>query len=134
MINLLIHIIFSGVIYVEKGFIWKEGLTKHTLTHKINDGTLTEEERNQLELQKKPCECCGRKFRDPSQMSRPLKYHLGFKDYVCSDCGKAFTEKIYRDNHYNMAHLGLKNYTCEHCRKPFASYNSLSSHVVGTVS
>ena len=36
-----------------KGFIWKEGLTKHTLTHKINDGTLTEEERNQLELQKK---------------------------------------------------------------------------------
>ena len=41
MINLLIHIIFSGVIDVEKGFIWKERLTKHTLTHKINDGTLT---------------------------------------------------------------------------------------------
>ena len=57
-------------------------------------------------------------------MSRPLKSHLGIKVYVCSDCGKAFTEKIYRDDHYNMAHSGLKNYPCEHCPKPFASYNN----------
>ena len=112
-----------------KGFIWKEGLTKHTLTHKINDGTLTEEEKNQLELQKKPCEFCGKKFRDPSAMSRHLKSHMGIKDYVCSECGKAFTEKRYRVDHYNTAHLGLKNYPCEHCGKSFASYNSLSAHI-----
>ena len=116
-----------------KGFIWREGLNKHTLRHKINDGTITEEERNRLELQKelqkKTCEFCGRKFGDLSHLSRHLKSHMGIKDYVCSECGKAFTEKRYRDDHYNTKHLGLKNYPCEHCGKPFASYNSLSAHM-----
>ena len=111
------------------GFIRKEALDKHTMRHKINDGTITEEEKKQLELEKKPCEFCGRKFGDPSALSRHLKSHMGIKDYVCSECGKAFTEKRYRDDHYNTKHLGLKNYPCEHCGKPFASYNSLSAHM-----
>ena len=112
-----------------KGFLRKEGLNKHTLTHKINDGKLTEEEKNKLELQKKPCEFCGRKFSDLTHLSRHLKSHMGIKDYVCSECGKAYTEKRYRDDHYNTVHLGLKNYPCEHCGKSFASYNSLSAHI-----
>ena len=116
-----------------KGFIWREGLNKHTLRHKINDGTITEEERNRLELQKelqkKTCEFCGRKFGDLSHLSRHLKSHMGIKDYVCSECGKAFTEKRYRDDHYNTKHLGLMNYPCEHCGKPFGRYNTLFAHM-----
>jgi len=112
-----------------KGFLRKEGLNKHTLTHKINEGKLTEEEKNKIELQKKPCEFCGRKFSDLTHLSRHLKSHMGIKDYVCSECGKAYTEKRYRDDHYNTVHLGLKNYPCEHCGKSFASYNSLSAHI-----
>ena len=27
-----------------------------------------------------------------------MKSHMGIKDYVCSDCGKAFTEKRYRES------------------------------------
>ena len=69
-----------------KGFIWRSGLNKHTLGHKINDGTITEEERTQLELQKnlkkKTCEFCGRKFGDISHLSRHLKSHKGIKDLV----------------------------------------------------
>ena len=112
-----------------EGFIRSEAFKRHTLRHKINEGTLTEEEKNQLELQKKPCEFCGRKFGDPSALSRHLKSHMGIKDYVCSECGKAFTEKRYRDDHYNMVHLGLMNYPCEHCGKPFGRYNTLFAHM-----
>ena len=95
-----------------KGFIWRAGLYKHTLGHKINDGTITEEERTQLELQKnlkkKTCEFCGRKFGDISHLSRHLKSHKGIKDFACSDCGKAFTEKRGMDKHYNKKHLSSR--------------------------
>ena len=53
---------------------------------------------------------------------------MGIKDHVCSECGQAFTEKRYRDDHYNVKHLGLKTHPCEQCGKLFGSYNSLSAH------
>ena len=111
-----------------EGFARNEGLKKHTLTHKINEGNLTEEEKKKLELQKKTCEFCGRKFDHPSAFYRHRKTHMGIKNHICSECGQAFTEKRYMDDHYNVKHLGLKNYPCEHCGKLFGSHNSLANH------
>ena len=115
-----------------EGFIQGEGLKRHVLRHKINEGTLTEEEKQQLELAKKPCEFCGRKFADPSALKRHLKSHMGIKDYACTECGKAYSEKRARDNHYNIVHLGVKNFPCDHCGKLFGRYNSLTAHMKTT--
>ena len=84
--------------------------------------------KKKLELQKKTCEFCGRKFDHPSAFYRHRKTHMGIKNHICSECGQAFTEKRYMDDHYNVKHLGLKNYPCEHCGKLFGSHNSLANH------
>ena len=87
-----------------EGFIQGEGLKRHILRHKINEGTLTEEEKEQLEMAKKPCEHCGQKFADGGALKRLLKSHMGIKDYACTECGNAYSEKRARDNHYNIVH------------------------------
>ena len=90
-----------------EGFIQGEGLKRHILRHKINDGTLTEEEEEQLEPAKKLCEHYGQKFADGGALKRLLKSHMGIEDYACTDCGIACSEKRARDNHYNIVHLGV---------------------------
>ena len=93
---------------------------------KINEGTVTEEEK---ELVKKPCEFCGKKFADGGALKRHLKSHMGIKDYACTECGNAYSEKRARDNHYNIVHLGVKNFPCEQCGKMFGRSSALHVHM-----
>ena len=105
-----------------KAFLINEYLRQHMIRHKIRSGDLTEEERAKYELQKKkPCEICGRIFNDPSSLRRHLNTHRGIKPYSCDDCGKAFSEKKQRDEHYNSEHLGMNTKKpCEFCGKEFS--------------
>ena len=129
LLPLCIQLNFDRCDQCGEGFIQGEGLKRHVLRHKINEGTLTEEEKQQLELAKKPCEFCGRKFADPSALKRHLKSHMGIKDYACTECGKAYSEKRARDNHYNIVHLGVKNFPCDHCGKLFGRSSALHVHI-----
>ena len=65
-------------------------------------------------------------------MKRHLKSHMGIKDYACTECGNAYSEKRARDNHYSIVHLGVKNFPCDHCGKLFGRYNSLTAHMKTT--
>ena len=113
-----------------EGFIQNEGLKRHTLRHKINEGTLTEEEKQQIEEQKKPCELCGQKFLDPGALKRHLKSHAGIKDFVCGSCGKAYGSKRAMDLHISVVHLGEKNFPCKECGKSFGRHTTLRVHML----
>ena len=113
-----------------EGFIQNEGLKRHTLRHKINEGTLTEEEKRQIEEQKKPCELCGQKFLDPGALKRHLKSHAGIKDFVCGSCGKAYGSKRAMDLHISVVHLGEKNFPCKECGKQFGRHTTLRVHML----
>ena len=78
---------------------------------------------------KKPCEHCGQKFADGGALKRLLKSHMGIKDYACTECGNAYSEKRARDNHYNIVHLGVKNFPCEQCGKMFGRSSALHVHM-----
>ena len=62
-------------------------------------------------------------------MKRHLKSHMGIKDFVCSECGNAYSEKRARDNHYNIVHLGVKNFPCDQCGKMFGRSSALHVHM-----
>ena len=57
---------------------------------------------------------------------------MGIKDYACTECGNAYSEKRARDTHYSIVHLGVKNFPCDHCGKLFGRYNSLTAHMKTT--
>ena len=113
-----------------EGFIQNEGLKRHVLRHKINEGTLTEEEKRQIEEQKRPCELCGQKFLDPGALKRHLKSHAGIKDFVCGTCGKTYGSKRAMDLHISVIHLGEKNFPCKECGKQFGRYTTLRVHML----
>jgi len=102
-----------------EGFGQAEHLKTHMLRHKINDGTLTEEEKQKLEEEKRR-----------RQLRQQQKTLAGIKDFICVTCGKAYGSKRAMEAHYNIVHLGEKNFPCQECGKLFGRKTTLQVHML----
>ena len=89
------------------------------LRHKINDGTLTEKEKQKLEEEKRR-----------RQLRQQQKTLAGIRDFICVTCGKAYGSKRAMEAHYNIVHLGEKNFPCQECGKLFGRKTTLQVHML----
>ena len=89
------------------------------LRHKINDGTLTEKEKQKLEEEKRR-----------RQLRQQQKTMAGIKDFICVTCGKAYGTKRAMEAHFNIVHLGEKNFPCQECGKLFGRKTTLQVHML----
>ena len=102
-----------------EGFGQAEHLKTHMLRHKINDGTLTDQEKQKLEEEKRR-----------RQLRQQQKTLAGIKDFICVTCGKAYGTKRAMEAHYNIVHLGEKNFPCQECGKLFGRKTTLQVHML----
>ena len=87
------------------------------LRHKMNDGTLTEKEKQKLEEEKR-----RRQLRQQQKS--------GIRDFICITCGKAYGTKRAMEAHFNIVHLGEKNFPCQECGKLFGRKTTLKVHML----
>ena len=57
-----------------------------------------------------------------------IKTHKDEKPYICSECGKVFSQKCHLKRHAQI-HTGKKLYQCNQCPKAFSRNDNLNSHM-----
>ena len=83
---------------------------------------------------KYPCDVCGRKFTQSSNLRIHLRtYHnIGdVKTFQCNVCSKSFKHKVSLKSHLTLIHgLGdIKTFQCSECLKVFKQNCTLLRHV-----
>ena len=72
---------------------------------------------------------CGRVYKSESEYKRHYKVHSReFQEYICTTCGKCYSEKKNFDEHMAL-HGDILRFQCVNCSKKFRCCSSLSKHV-----
>lgn len=69
----------------------------------------------------------GKRFPQPSEVSRPQEIHAKVNQHTCSECGRTFSRQSHLLIHQRM-HTGEKPYTCSECGKSFSYSSVLTEH------
>ncbi|KAK7112700.1 uncharacterized protein [Littorina saxatilis] len=73
------------------------------------------------------CHVCQTKFQYRSQLLRHVVYHT--HKYSCGLCKKAFAEKEYLFDHFQIMHEGRSRMICKYCDSEFEQFSDLEHHV-----
>ncbi|XP_044144891.1 zinc finger protein 41-like [Bufo gargarizans] len=73
------------------------------------------------------CSHCGKSFTNKAYLLAHQRNHKGEKPYICSECGKCFIYKSQFANH-ERSHTGEKPYACSECGKCYTNKSALIKH------
>ena len=79
----------------------------------------------QIRLKCPKCKYTGTK----ELVKRHLIRHNATKNFTCTECGKAFKDKIGMENHINN-HKGIYDFPCDKCENKYVSKSALRGHVL----
>ena len=101
-------------------FFTASDLRKHMLeVHEIVSSL------GEIQLKCPKCKFTGTK----NSVKRHLKLHDETKNFTCSECGKAFKNKIGYQCHVKN-HNGILDFPCEKCDKKYVSKSALRGHIL----
>ncbi|XP_076472101.1 uncharacterized protein LOC143301593 [Babylonia areolata] len=75
------------------------------------------------------CTNCGKAFTQKVSLNTHMLIHTGHKPHVCTNCGKAFTQKVSLNTHM-LIHTGHKPHVCTDCGKAFRQKANLNTHLL----
>ncbi|KAG0717043.1 Zinc finger protein 708 [Chionoecetes opilio] len=78
-----------------RNFSKPESLAAHTATHKTGASAST-------------CDVCGKHFPTWQELKHHHVIHTGAKDFMCVQCGRAYTQKGSLNKHISSSHGGIK--------------------------
>ena len=74
-------------------------------------------------------ECPGRKFFNKHQLQKHHEDVHGEKNFVCSQCSRAFGREVALKRHIEITHMQIKKFRCTICNQYFGKSGNLSYHV-----
>ncbi|XP_040065856.1 gastrula zinc finger protein XlCGF49.1-like [Ixodes scapularis] len=75
------------------------------------------------------CSTCGKGFTQQGHLARHRRVHTGERPYVCSECGKGFTQNHVLIRHVRT-HSGARLHSCLLCGFRGGDANSVRKHVI----
>ncbi|XP_066443871.1 zinc finger protein 665-like isoform X2 [Eleutherodactylus coqui] len=123
-----------------KSFFQKSGLIKHEIIHRkgklvscmeceLADTCIHPERHHEFDKAKRPflCSECGKGFTQKAYLVKHQKIHTGEKPFSCLECGKCFMQKDHLERHQRI-HTGEKPFSCSECGKCFTQKKTLVQH------
>ena len=89
---------------------------------------MNHEESMHIKSGKFRCNICYKCFGSQLNLNLHMKIHLGIKDYICSECGHATTQKYSLVIHHRTVHQKLKLFKCQYCEKSFGQSQDMKNH------